>query len=106
MRRGALYRKAEAPNATFCITSSGIRGRWVSYVAIAVARRKSAKQHLILRNAQSATVKWTQRQIRHLHAHNNSAGVKGKQHVGDAAYTHLRPSIITNTHISQRGSNR
>ena len=51
---GALYWKAEAPNATFCSATSGIRGRWVSYVAIAAARRKSAKQHLILGNVQSA----------------------------------------------------
>ena len=55
MRRGAIYWKAEAPNATFFSTASGTRGPWASYVAIAAARRKSAKQHLILVNAQSAT---------------------------------------------------
>ena len=106
MQRGALYWKAEAPNATLFLTASGTRGQWASYVAIAAARRKSAKQYLILINARSAAVEWMQQQIRRLHAHNNSAEAKGKQHVGHAAYTHLRPIIITNMHISQRGSNR
>ena len=106
MRRGALYWKAEAPNATFCSTPSGTRGRWVSYVAIAVAGRKSAKQHLILKNAQSATERWTQRQIRRLHAHNNNVEVKGRRHVGNAAYTHLITSTIISTHTNQKGPNR
>ena len=55
MQRGALYWKAEPPNATFFLTASGTRGQWASYVAIAAARRKSANQHPILVNAQSAT---------------------------------------------------
>ena len=55
MQRGALYWKAEALNATFCLTASGTRGQWASYVAIAAVRRKSTDQDLIPVNAQSAT---------------------------------------------------